>query len=692
MHSLRNLFARVRSARRARLFLTVFAVANQLTMVGYAAAPAVVAMPALDATRSVCAPDGDCSNMGPDPSAAVANLALPTGLQQCADSGPAAACSTAAAATDSQAGAPALPAGTTACPASDTKILPGGFLASCTEVPTADASAGRGAASTTDPGIQPSVSIPPLGGRRPTQLTLAADFSAVRAGKPAVITAYADATVTGTDVAIEIFDETARVLIGACAQGSRCSVAYAATSGTHGFVAFVTPPTAQIPTADVALSSNHVSVGWLDSTIAADRTVLGPGQAVTLTATSTLDVRQTGRWLELYDITDDKRLTFCRVGTSCTTTMKQAGGGTHEIVGYVTGKPEAVSAPVYVTWLAVSLSAVSIGPKTGGTVYLRANTNADLAGTPWVVGIYDAQGQLVDHACKSGSTCIVTAWMSAGTTPTYTAIIGALPLGRSVGGKLVHAATASGRPDLVDVQAMSGPIQPTHLLWGVDSCKAMTGDPSGQELFPQVVSRLGTPEFWGRYLTDTICPGLSASEVALAARNHMGILPIYNDYDCSNVSYYATGHQYAVTAAAAAARIGISAGRLIAIDIEPYGAQCPGAANVDSGFIEGWYDGIHAAGYVPAYYGNGTAGSEFANAWCATVSALPHIAQGSDLWSFEPSFLGGYAKPTAPNFGPYDTGCAGNMLAWQYQIGSNSSYAEVDHDEALSSLPLWYPS
>jgi Domain of unknown function (DUF1906) len=243
----------------------------------------------------------------------------------------------------------------------------------------------------------------------------------------------------------------------------------------------------------------------------------------------------------------------------------------------------------------------------------------------------------------------------------------------------------------VDVQARSGSVQPTHLLWGVDSCKAFTGDPTG-ELYPTVVKQLGAPDFWGRYLTQTVCPGISSSEIALAARNHMGILPIYNEYDCSNVSYYATGHGYAVEATAAAQRLGIPKARLIAIDIEPYGAACPGAADVDSGFIEGWYDGVRQAGYIPGYYGNGTAGSEFAAAWCEAVSKLPHIATGSDLWSFEPSFIGSYSKSAAPYYVPYDTGCAGNILAWQYLLGSNGPNADVDQDEAMSSLPLWYPS
>ena len=47
---------------------------------------------------------------------------------------------------------------------------------------------------------------------------------------------------------------------------------------------------------------------------------------------------------------------------------------------------------------------------------------------------------------------------------------------------------------------------------------------------------------------------------------------------------------------------------------------------MDAAFIEGWYDGIMLANYVPLYYGNGTAGSEFGTAWCNAVSERPEVA------------------------------------------------------------------
>jgi hypothetical protein len=311
-----------------------------------------------------------------------------------------------------------------------------------------------------------------------------------------------------------------------------------------------------------------------------------------------------------------------------------------------------------------------------------------LTSTPWSLGIYDQHGQLVGKACKTGNTCSADITLGSGPAPFFTAVIGSLPAPdspTSVLGQVLRK--VDGPTSLVNVQARSAATQPTRVLWGVDSCKSM------MTIYPQVAGRFGTPDFWGRYLTDTGCPGISAPEIATAARLHMGLLPIYNEYNCSHVVGYATGHRYAVEATSAASSLGIPKGRVIAIDIEPYGDQCPGAVNVDAGFVQGWFDGVSDAGYAPTYYGNGTAGTEFASAWCAAVAAQPEVATHSYLWSFQPSLLGSFTKANAPGFAPYSPGCAGHMTAWQYQIDSSMSgpSSDVDHDEALSTMPLWYP-
>ena len=684
MRSLRKLLSNIRSRPKAHIAVVVITLSNHFSVVALAAAPAALSLPALHPSVSACGPDNSCDHaVGGDQNP---NLSQPAGSSPCHDSGPDATCTSRDDARASAPGTPSTPPGFNPCDPIAGKAVPANS-ATCSEaIP-----AGPMPVPAPSPNDATSTRSSPPSPRVATGLDLSATSGSLRAGQQATIVATADATVTGTDRAIEIFDVTSGGLIAGCAQGSKCWVSYTATSGVHEFAAFVTTPTSSVPNGPDVLASNHLRIGWLDSGIRASKTIVGPSTAVTVTATSTFDVRPSGRWLEIYDMTTNSRITYCSRGTACSTTLKMSTSGAHELVGYVTGEPEAVSTPIFVTWLAVSLSATSIGPANGGTVELRATANADLSSTPWVMGVYDAQGKLVDHVCKTGTTCLVSAWMDGTTKPVYTAYIGALPSSKpGIMGSITGMVGAAALGPLVDLQASSGKVEPTHLLWGVDSCKALIGDPTG-DLFWTVTRKLGTPDFWGRYLTNTVCPGISSREVAIAADYHMGILPIYNDYDCSAVRYYDTGHGYAVAAVAAARSLGIPAGRVIAIDIEPAGDACPGAANVDSGFIEGWYDGIHSAGYIPLYYGNGTAGSDFASAWCATVSALPNIATSTVLWTFEPSLLGSFSKVSNPSYAPYDPGCASNVLAWQYVL-SGGAVVDVDQDLAISSLPLWYPS
>jgi hypothetical protein len=540
------------------------------------------------------------------------------------------------------------------------------------------------------PLVTPSV---PMSTLRPDRSALRLDLTAINTfispGEKAILTATADSSVTGTNSAIEIFDQTTHTLAGTCSRASQCIVAYSAASGIHTFAAFITRLGTQ-PPADVAsLASNQVSVTWSGLTLRANETIVAPGKPVTFTATSTFDVSKSGRTIVIYDNTAKQKLTFCSRGTTCSTSLTLASGGVHEIVGQVSGQPQSSSPGITTTWLAAALSGKTTHPQAGGTVHLTATANADLTNTPWSLGIYDEHSQLVGKACKSGSTCSADVTLGSGPTPFFTAVIGALPspdAPASVLGQLLR--TVEGPTSLVNIQARSAATQPARILWGVDSCKSLT------TILPQVVARFGTPDFWGRYLTNTGCPGISGAEIATAARLHMGILPIYNEYNCSRVDSYPTGHRYATEATSAAVSLGIPKGRVLAIDIEPYGEQCPGAINVDAGFVQGWFDGVSEAGYAPTYYGNGTAGTEFATAWCAAVAAQPEIANRAYLWSFQPSLLGNFTKANAPGFAPYEPGCRGQMFAWQYQIDSSMSgpNSDVDHDEALSTLPLWYPT
>jgi hypothetical protein len=679
-------------------FVVVAALAH-LSTIALAAAPTAPSASGPPPTRAVHAASApqDVPDQRP-------TLALPPGGKLCPASGPGAACEASRAAVAAP-GQSSLPDGLTQCPADPAKS---GLtsIAACDEItlpslasPAPALANVRALPSPVKPSV-PQASLATQHVQRPL-LTLNASSATPHSGDPVVLTATATASVTGTPSAIEIFDRTTGTLAGACMVSGQCQVAYTAESGLHSFDAFVMPPAATAPEAGAGVASNSIRVTWLAVSVNAGfPAAVGPGKAINLTASTSVDVGALGFVLMFWDTTSNKRLTYCSSGTSCSTLVSEPAAGSHSIVAYVartaTATPSsgvnASSSPVSPTWLSVRLSADAIAPKVEGTVYLTATANTDLTNTPWNIGIYDEAGNLIGKPCKAARVCTAQARISGSATPSFYAAIGAEPVQRSarssVAGQLLPSVFSADA--LVNLQAKSAAVKPARLLWGVDSCKPLTGDSAASSgLYPQVSSMLGTPDFWGRYLTTTgNCPGISSTEVAATAKQHLGILPIYNDYDCSAVSGYSTAQGYAANAASAATGLGIPQGTVLVIDIEPPGPWCSGG--VDSAFVAGWHDGLVAAGYAPGFYGDGTASSTFGTAWCGAVAAHPEIGADSYLWSFEPSLAGSYTKASSPAWQPNSVACPGHMAAWQYELSSGSA-PDVDSDEALSSTPLWYP-
>jgi hypothetical protein len=689
VQSIRSRFLEIRPRRVAHFAVGLVALSSQLSLAGLAVVP-TMSLRSQSTSTVTCSRTAQLARVCATTAGGL-QLMLPDGAQLCPSSGEAAACASEAS-TGVSTGTASTPDGMTACPGDGTSAITS-TLAACN-----DTQPSTGGSPVDPPSVTPSV---PISSLQPaaanTKLSLSASQTSLQADGKMVLVATAGAAISAVGVAIEIFDVTTGALVGACAHGTQCMVAYTAAAGMHDFVAYLTAPTAAAPTGPTVVASNRVSVGWIGLSFAAGTSVVGPGKNVTVTATSSIPVERFGYALEMFDLSDMTRITYCSQGTTCTVSFTQQSSGTRSVVAAV-GKPtpnwsaadiRGVSDHLSMTWLSVSMAGTAAF-QVGSVIHLNATANADLTNTPWSLGLFDDQGRLVGKPCKTGVSCSADVSAVPGETPHFFAAVGAEPARSSNKlGDLVSKVT--GPTTLANIQARSAPVQPIRILWGVDSCKAFTGDPTG-EVYPGVASQLGAPDFWGRYLTSTVCPGISWDEIYMAQRLHMGILPIYNEYDCSNVVGYDTGMGYAQAATAAAAHIDIPQGRVVAIDIEPPGDACPGAANIDSGFIQGWYDGVQAAGYVPVFYGNGTAGSEFATAWCAAQSQNNQISRDSYVWSFEPSLVSQqWSKANAPEWQPQETGCPDFVAAWQYQIGSNSPNPNIDGDEALSTLPLWYP-
>ena len=608
----------------------------------------------------------------------IEHVELPKGDSQCPESGIGAACGSREPAPE--AGTASVPAGLVSCPAVPNKVMVSPIGACTPEgaqpVPAA-----------------PNLSTPsdaPLG-----QLTLRSSQSMLAYGSTSVLDARATFSVGKTPWTIEIFDQTKLTLVAACPQSSDCVVAYTGKTGLHSFVAYLVMPTQSMPTDGIQLSSNVVDIRWIGiGLLASNPSVVPPGKAITFTAYASEEVSKLGYQVELRDAYSRDLLTYCTHGTTCSTSLVEPMGGTNSVIAALKPQPNSgqkvttYSAPVSGIWLAVRLTART----ADGVINLTATANADLTSSPWSLYIYSASGQLLGTPCPF-STCTASTSAAGDDTTAYYATISLRTTSRHATGPL---GSLLSRVDAVrtnpDVVARSPLVRAPRLLWGVDSCKAFTQDPSGASgLYPQVAGSYGVPDFWGRYLTTTYyCPAISATEIAAARARNLGILPIYDDYDCGALTGYGTGRGYAAGATAAASAMGIPAGTGIVLDIEPPGDACPGASFVDSSFLEAWYDGVTAAGYVPVYYGDTTAGSAFAKGWCGALAAHPEYATTAFLWSFEPSLLGHYTKRTAPGFAPNSIGCSGDVAGWQYQLSAGST-PDVDSDQVLSRIPLWYP-
>ena len=606
-------------------------------------------------------------------------IEVPSGAAQCPNSGAGAACSHATAAT--QAGSSSVPEGLTACPSDGAKSV---------DAPGACSADGQPAATAGGAPVRLTPVLPTV--------TLGVDKTVLASGSPALLVATSSADVTGTPWAIQIFDMTSRTPVGACAQSSVCTVAYTGKAGRRSFSAYVMTPGQKVPTSGAA-ASNRVDVKWLGVSIAVKNpSIVAPGKPITFTASASENVAQIGYRIELRDAASGQRMTFCSQGTTCSTSLVEPTAGTRTLSAALVAQSPAshsgtvslspTSGNVSGTWLGVSLVSSSTGGLSGGgAVSLTATANADLSQTPWSIYIQNDAGQQVGQPCNA-VVCSATISVGANDHSTYRAIIARTSTSPSAPSPLgVVLRQAPANSARLDLQASSQLVRPTRMLWGVDSCKNYVD--SG--LLGQVQSQLGTPDFWGRYLPPTgNCPGLSGAEIQAAHARHMGILPIYNDYDCSAVSGDAAGSSYGLAAVQWAWNDLIPPGTAIAVDIEPPGDACPGAANVDKGFIEGWFDQIATAKFVPAFYGNTSGGSAFATAWCAAVAERPDIADHSFLWSFEPSLIQGHGRASAPVFEPYWAGCAGHYQVWQYSLSAGSD-PDVDVDLSSTDFPFWWP-
>ena len=269
--------------------------------------------------------------------------------------------------------------------------------------------------------------------------------------------------------------------------------------------------------------------------------------------------------------------------------------------------------------------------------------------------------------------------------------------------------------------------------WGIDT-SGNCGDTDTPAACPpritaaayrRVSSKMGTPDFWGRYIGDSrttmkngecvpaapsnryAAMDITPEEVAAAARLKLPILPVYFNYDAGVVDAAdgaQCGKNLATAAIEFAQHLHVPGGTAIFVDIE-YNVH------TSKEFIKGWYDrfntsfsyqspygkkvrvsyqaGVYKAGYLASTTSRTT---NFSAAYCAAVAKEPAIGTQSFIWTTTP-VPGWSTKADEPEWKARGPSCRGRTVAWQYDGGTASEPpGDVNTDEAvLPDLPLWKP-
>lgn len=206
--------------------------------------------------------------------------------------------------------------------------------------------------------------------------------------------------------------------------------------------------------------------------------------------------------------------------------------------------------------------------------------------------------------------------------------------------------------------------------WGVDSAAPVT-----PTLYNCVMSKLGYPFFWGRYLKTIsgVSTGMTKNEIAFLRSKGTKILPIYNNFEVA--TGYRNGKVDATNAIFYARSLGIPKDTYIFANIEQM-------FKVDEGWIRGWVDTFYTSGFRPGFYAGPSQG-EFSQAYCAAAEKDSRVATQSVIWSHDPEL-----KPTsskkAPQFKPAKPPCAANVWAWQY--GKSAEGCPVDTNLATNKI------
>ncbi|RXT02879.1 glycoside hydrolase domain-containing protein [Ammoniphilus sp. CFH 90114] len=190
------------------------------------------------------------------------------------------------------------------------------------------------------------------------------------------------------------------------------------------------------------------------------------------------------------------------------------------------------------------------------------------------------------------------------------------------------------------------------MLWGVDSAVRV-----GEELFKCVVTHLGYPRYWGRYLTTVpnVSDGLTPEEISFLQRKGVKVMPIYNVFR-EAIGYW-EGRVAAANTIFHLERLGFPKGSFAFGNVEHF-------FQIDEAWIRGWVDRFYPSGYKPGLYHDPVKGM-FSEAYCEAVKNDEKVKAQLVLWSAEPE-VGTLGAKKAPKYQPAAPSCSANVWAWQY--------------------------
>ena len=213
------------------------------------------------------------------------------------------------------------------------------------------------------------------------------------------------------------------------------------------------------------------------------------------------------------------------------------------------------------------------------------------------------------------------------------------------------------------------------VLWGLDSVSNVTSPPCGLTgiSLGSVDSQLGTPQFYGRYVTLGALAGspMGTCEADYIHQNNIKLLLLASPA-ATNLTTVAQANTDANSAIASAKNLGAPPGTAIFRDIE-------NGYTVNAGYLETWTQDMLNAQYTPGFYENpnGDTQGQFSYAYNAAYNQDSSAISQTVLYSSEPEPLypsnyygtkAGSPQTFTPNLPTKSTGAVvpNTTIAWQY--------------------------